>query len=265
MLPGFPALVFLVLVLVVPLLLFIVRGWRESGAGAYADALLDPVFRSVLLQTFTVGVVATVLSLLIAYPLGHLLATTTPFWAAVGFFFVLLPFWTSIVVRSYAWMILLGRNGLINRALLAAGIVEQPLPLMFNHVGNMIGMVHWLLPFAVFPIYGAMVRVDRRILLAASGLGAGPVRAFWSVYLPMTLPGVFAAAALVFVLAVAAFVTPALLGGGRVIMMAQVIEQQVRQFLDWPLAAALAVLLTVAALLFYAALSLALRGAGNAR
>src|SRR5215207_6487 len=107
MLAGMPALLFLGLVLLIPLALFVARGIEESGAAAYGEALLDPVFRNILAQTFAVGLVATLVSLLIAYPLAHLLATTTPFWAAVGFFFVLLPFWTSIVVRSYAWMILL--------------------------------------------------------------------------------------------------------------------------------------------------------------
>jgi ABC-type spermidine/putrescine transport system permease subunit I len=257
---GAPALLFLAALLIYPLARFVAVGLAEGGFALYASVVGDVVYIRVFLGTFAIGLVATVLSLLIAYPLAYFLATTRPGWAVVGFFLVLLPFWTSIVVRTYAWMILLGRNGLINRVLLALGASDEPLPLMFNHLGNMIGMVHWLLPFAVFPIYGAMLRLDRRLLLAAAGLGAGPLQRFWSVYLPLTLPGVFAGAGLVFVLAIAAFVTPALLGGGRVIMMAQVIEQQVRQFLDWPVAAALAVVLSGAALLFYSGLGLLLRG-----
>jgi ABC-type spermidine/putrescine transport system permease subunit I len=255
---GLPALLFLALILLYPLSRFVVRGLDEGGFAVYRDVVTDAVYLRVFFETFLIGAAATAITIAIAYPLANFLATTNRTMASIGFFFVLLPFWTSIVVRTYAWMILLGRNGIINSTLLQLGIVDEPIPLMFNHVGNLIGMVHWLLPFAVFPIYGSMARLDRRLMRAAGGLGASGWQSFRRVYLPLTLPGVLAAAAIVFVLSIAAFVTPALLGGGKVIMIAQIIEQQVRQFLDWPLAAALAVVLTAAALLFYTGLSRAL-------
>jgi ABC-type spermidine/putrescine transport system permease subunit I len=252
---SLPAMMFLALVLLFPLSRFVAQGLEEGGVGVYGDVVTDAVYLRVFLETFVIAAAATGLSIVIAYPLAHFLATTGRVMATLGFFFVLLPFWTSIVVRTYAWMVLLGRNGVINTTLLQLGVIEQPLPLMFNHVGNLIGMVHWLLPFAVFPIYGSILRLDARLLNAADGLGASRWQTFYRVYLPLTLPGVLASSAIVFVLALAAFVTPVLLGGGRVIMMAQIIEQQVRQFLDWPLAAALAVVLTACALTFYAGLS----------
>ena len=255
---SLPALLFLALILLYPLSRFVVRGLDEGGLAMYRDVVTDAVYLRVFLQTFLIGIASTVLTIAIAYPLAHFLATTNRVMASVGFFFVLLPFWTSIVVRTYAWMILLGRNGIINSTLLQLGLVDEPVPLMFNNIGNLIGMVHWLLPFAVFPIYGSMARLDGRLMRAAGGLGASDWQSFRRVYLPLTLPGVLAAAGIVFVLSIAAFVTPVLLGGGKVIMIAQIIEQQVRQFLDWPLAAALAVILTVAALAFYAGLSRAL-------
>jgi ABC-type spermidine/putrescine transport system permease subunit I len=255
---GLPALLFLALILLYPLSRFVVRGLDEGGLAIYRDVVTDAVYLRVFFATFLIGAAATALTVAIAYPLAHFLATTNRTMASIGFFFVLLPLWTSIVVRTYAWMILLGRNGIINSTLTQLGLVDQPIPLMFNNIGNLIGMVHWLLPFAVFPIYSSMARLDRRLMRAAGGLGASGWQSFRRVYLPLTLPGVLAAAAIVFVLSIAAFVTPALLGGGKVIMIAQIIEQQVRQFLDWPLAAALAVGLTAAALLFYTGLSLAL-------
>src|SRR5262249_8713424 len=250
--------IFLALILLYPLSRFVARGLDEGGIALYWNVATDAVYARVFVETFLIGTGATALTIAFAYPLAHFLATTNRLAASLGFFFVLLPFWTSIVVRTYAWMILLGRSGIINSVLLQLGIVDEPIPLMFNHVGNLIGMVHWLLPFAVFPIYGSIAGLDRRLVRAAQGLGANAWQSFCRVYLPLTLPGVLAAAAIVFVLSIAAFVTPALLGGGKVIMIAQIIEQQVRQFLDWPLAAALAVVLTAGALLFYAGLSRAL-------
>jgi len=259
---SLPALAFLGLVLLYPLSRFVVRGLDEGGVSIYRDVVTDPLYLRIFFETFLIGAAATALTLAGAYPLAHFLATTNRLIASIGFFFVLLPFWTSLVVRTYAWMILLGRNGIINSSLLQLGLIDEPLPLMFNQVGNLIGMVHWLLPFAVFPIYSSMARLDGRLVRAAGGLGASGWQIFCRVYLPLTLPGVLAAAAIVFVLSIAAFVTPALLGGGKVIMIAQIIEQQVRQFLDWPLAAALAVVLTAAALGFYSVLS---RGLGRSR
>jgi ABC-type spermidine/putrescine transport system permease subunit I len=163
----------------------------------------------------------------------------------------MLPFWTSILVRTYAWMILLGRNGVLNQMLAGVGLISEPVALLYNVPGVLIGMVHVLLPYMVFPIYSAMLRVDRDLLLAAEGLGASSLSVFWRVFLPLTLPGVIAGTALVFILSLGFYITPALLGGGRVIMIAVLIEQQVRQFLDWGFASALSIVLLCFALLAF--------------
>jgi ABC-type spermidine/putrescine transport system permease subunit I len=247
-----PACAFVGVMLVYPLARFMLAGLQEGGLALYAGTLTDPVYVGVFLQTFAIGAACTVISVGLAYPVAYFLATTSRTWALLGFFMVLLPFWTSIVVRTYAWMVLLGRNGPVNQAIVSLGIADEPQQLMFNHFGNLVGMVHWLLPFAIFPIYSVMLRLDRRLLLAAKGLGASGMRTFLHVFLPLTMPGVFAGGAIVFVLSIAAFVTPALLGGGKVVMMAQLIEQQVRQFLDWPLAAVLSFMLAASALVLYA-------------
>ena len=190
-----------------------------------------------------------------AYPVAYVLSTASPRWVLIGLVFLMLPFWTSILVRTYAWMILLGRNGVLNQTLLGAGMIDKPVALIFNTTGVVIGMVHVLLPYMVFPIYSAMLRVNRDLLLAAEGLGASGWSVFRRVFLPLTMPGVIAGTALVFILSLGFYITPALLGGGKVIMIAVLIEQQVRQFLEWGFAAALSCLLLVVAVLFYVLLN----------
>jgi ABC-type spermidine/putrescine transport system permease subunit I len=208
----------------------------------------------VFLRTLEIAAIVTVICLALGYPFAYWLATTTPGWRAVGFAFVLLPFWISVLVRTYAWMILLGRNGILNRNLVALGIVDAPLPLLHNTTGVVIGMVHVLLPYMIFPLYAVMRRMDPALLGAARGLGAPGWEVFRRVYLPLTLPGILSGATLVFVVSLGFFITPALLGGGRVLMIGVLIERQVRQFLDWGLAAALAVIVLAVALGIYAAL-----------
>jgi ABC-type spermidine/putrescine transport system permease subunit I len=149
-------------------------------------------------------------------------------------------------------MVLLGRNGVINKLLLAAGLTDHPLPLMYNFSGVMIGMVHVLLPYMVLPLYGALARVDRNVVQAAEGLGASRWAVLLRIYLPLTLNGIAAGSILVFVLSLGFFITPALLGGGRVIMIALLIQQQVGELLDWNFAAALSGLLLAATVIIYA-------------
>ena len=218
----------------------------------YAKALTDPLYLDVFIITAEIALAVTVASLLIGYPVAYLLATTTSGWRAFGFLVVMLPLWTSVLVRTYAWMVLLGRNGIVNRALLALGAIEQPLPLLYNLSGVLLGMTHVLLPYMVLPIYGSLRRIDPDLVRAAEGLGAPAWRVFFRIHLPVTLPGIAAGGVLVFVLALGFFITPALLGGGKVMMIAVLIQQQVGELLDWNFAAALSTLLTVATVLAYA-------------
>lgn len=224
----------------------------EGGTLAHFEkAVLGELYVRVFYDTFKIAIAVTLLSLLLAYPVAYVLSTASPQWALIGFVFLMLPFWTSILVRTYAWMILLGRNGVLNQVLTGLGLVSEPVALLYNVPGVLIGMVHVLLPYMVFPIYSAMLRVDRDLLLAAEGLGASSWSVFWRVFLPLTLPGVIAGTALVFILSLGFYITPALLGGGRVIMIAVLIEQQVRQFLDWGFASALSIVLLSFALLAF--------------
>ena len=249
--PATPALVLLLVFFLFPVVRMLGFSVEAGSFEWYAKALGEGLYIGVFWNTFEIALLVTGICLLLGYPLGFLIATTTPAWATAGFIFVLLPLWTSILVRTYAWMVLLGRNGVFNRWLIDAGIITDPLPLLHNFTGVLIGMVHVLLPYMVLPIYGAVRRLDPAVVAAAEGLGASNWRIFWRIHLPLTLNGIFAGCVLVFVLSLGFFITPALLGGGRVIMIAVLIEQEVRQTLNWPFAAALSAVLLAFTLAVY--------------
>ena len=246
-----PALVFLFVLFLYPVGLLLLQSIAGGSFAAYHKALTDGLYVGVLIDTMLIAAYVSLACLLLGYPVAYFLASTPPPWPTLGIAFVLLPFWTSILVRTYGWMIILGRNGIINRVLLDAGLVSHPIPLLNNQTGVLIGMVHVLLPYMVFPLYAVMRRVDQSLVSAAQGLGAPGWQIFRRIYFPLTLPGVLAGITLVYILSIGFFITPALLGGGRVIMIAVLIEMQVRQFLNWSFAAALSVVLLVATLLVY--------------
>jgi len=248
---GLPALLLLALLFAFPVLRLLGLSLEGGSLGWYGKALGEGLYLEVFWITFRIAALVTLLALLLGYPLAYFLATTTRFWTTLGFIFVILPLWTSILVRTYAWMVLLGRNGVVNRILLDLGLVREPLPLLYNELGVVIGMVHVLIPYMVLPIYSALKRLDPSLAQAAEGLGAPASRIFLRIVLPLTLDGVFAGAILVFVLSLGFFITPALLGGGRVIMIAVLIEQQVRETLDWSFAGALSAVLLVATVAIY--------------
>jgi putative spermidine/putrescine transport system permease protein/spermidine/putrescine transport system permease protein len=172
---------------------------------------------------------------------------------------VLLPFWTSLLVRTYAWLVLLQRQGLINKWGMSLGLWDEPLALVHNLTGTLIGMVHIMLPFLILPVYGSMRAIDRDYLKAAANLGAGPVRAFWTVFFPLSLPGLSAGAVIVFILCLGFYVTPAVLGGGKVILISNRIANDVELFFNWGAASALGVVLLVLTMLFLLLASRVLR------
>lgn len=261
-----PAIMLLVVVLFVPLGQLLSLSVTAGRFEPYAKIAHDPLFLKVVGMSFRIAGITTLICLLLAYPLSYFLATSRPLVAGIGLAFVLLPFWTSLLMRTYAWMVLLGRKGILNNALLDWGLIAKPLPLMYNSTGVIIGTVHYLVPFMVFPIYAAMKRVDGNLLLAAEGLGASRLSVFLRVYFPLTLNGVFAGVALVFIIALSAYVTPALLGGGRVLMIANLIQMQASQLLDWPMAGALSLFVVVITVGVYSALGLiAARRDGRSR
>jgi ABC-type spermidine/putrescine transport system permease subunit I len=250
-----PALLLLLGLFALPLGRLFALSFAGGSLEWYEKALTGGLYTTILLRTFEIAAIVTACCLLIGYPVAFLLATTTPTWRAIGFAFVMLPLWTSVLVRTYAWMVLLGRNGIINRLLIDTGLMDQPLPLLNSKMAVVLGMVHVMLPFMILPIYSAVTRIDPDLEKAARGLGASTLRVVTTIYLPLTLRGIVAGVTLVFVVSLGFYITPALLGGGKVLMFAMVIEQQVREFLAWNFAGALSVILLVVTLLAFGVLN----------
>lgn len=207
--------------------------------------LLHPSYTLTLQTTFELTFLVTALCVLLGYPLAYLVSQVRPRLAALLMLLVLFPVWTSLLVRCYAWLVLLQRRGVINTWLQEAGLIDGPLRLVHNFTGTTIGMLHIMLPFMVLPLYASMRAINPDYMRAASNLGASPVRAFWQVFVPLSLPGLYAGVIIVFVLCLGFYVTPALLGGGRVMMWSMQIERNVTYHSDWGAASALGVVLLV--------------------
>lgn len=238
-----PAMLLLLALFAAPLLRLLALSVAGGSLVAYERALTNELYLRVIFETFKIAAIVTLLTLVLGYPVAYVMATSGRAWQLVGIAFVLLPFWTSILVRTYAWMVMLGRNGVVNRALIGWGVIDSPLPLLNNLAGVLIGMVHVLLPYMILPVFNAVKNVDPNLVLAAVGLGAPRWRAFLRITLPLTMNGVVAGVTLVFTLSLGFFITPALLGGGRVVMVANLIEEQVRELLNWAFAGALSAIL----------------------
>jgi putative spermidine/putrescine transport system permease protein len=206
----------------------------------YQHAYKVPVYLEVFLLTLKISSVVTLLCLLLGYPISYLLSSVRARYVNMLMILVVVPFWTSYLVRTYAWMVLLGRSGIINNLLFWSGIISSPLKLMYNLFGVSVAMVHMLLPFAILPMYSVMKGIDRNLLKAAQNLGASPARSFIKVYLPLSLPGVGASVLLTFIMALGFFITPALMGGPRDMMVSMLIENQINELLNWGFGSALA-------------------------
>jgi ABC-type spermidine/putrescine transport system permease subunit I len=218
----------------------------------YRRLLGDTVFLHVFWTTLRTAFVVTIGCLLLGYPVALALSRLQRAAASVVLIIVLLPFWTSVLVRSYAWMVLLGRKGLVNETLIATGLIDAPLKLLNTPLAVHIAMIHILLPYMILPIASVLRQIDAALPRAAAGLGAAPWRVFVQVVLPLSMPGVAAGALLVFVLSLGFYITPALVGGPRDLMLSMLIAQQV-DLLNWPYAACLSATLLAATLLIIAA------------
>lgn len=246
----FPAVAFLALTFALPLALIAIRSVTDPapGVGHYVTIGTTAVYLRVLASTFGLALTVTLATVVLGYPVAYALARSRGTWRFLLVALVLLPFWTSLLVRTYAWMVILGRYGIVNQVLMALGITEEPLKLLHTSLATHIGMIHILLPFLILPLWSVMTRVDPALTMAARSLGASPLRAFLRVFVPVTLPGVMAGAMLVFILALGFYVTPALLGGPADLTLSMLISQQVSELLAWGFASALAVTLLVATL-----------------
>lgn len=225
---------------------------KRGAQGGIAQVAPDQrVFARILLRTFQISAIVTLGCLLLGYPLAYWLSTLTARQANILMILVLVPFWTSILVRVAAWIVLLQREGLVNSALMGIGLLNEPLTLLFNRTGVVISMVHILLPFMILPLYSVMKSVPPTYLRAAVSLGSSPLAAFLRVYVPQTYPGIGAGGLLVFILAIGYYVTPALLGGADDQMLSYYVAQYTNVNVNWGMAAALGALLLAATLVLY--------------
>ena len=242
-----PLLIFLGATYLVPFLG--VMRWSvtmpEVGLGQYRAALTDPLVLSVFLRTLRICAIVTVLSVAAAFVITLVWVRGSPLARLLTELCILIPFWISVLTRAFGWLALLSNKGILNTWLMATGITSEPLTMVRNELGVVLGMVHFLIPFAVFPLASAMRSLDERVLMAARGMGASRARIFWQVFVPMTGAGILGAALLVFVFALGFFVTPAILGGGRSVMVAELIYLRIFQSPDWGLGAAISVILMV--------------------
>ena len=206
-------------------------------------------YARVFVTTFQVSILTTLVCILIGYPLAYFLAILPQRLAGIFMLAVLLPFWTSLLVRTYAWLVLLQKKGILNDFAIYMGLWETPVKLVHNMTGTLIGMAHIMLPFLVLPLYGSMRKIERDMMHAAANLGASPIQAFWKVYFPLSLSGMVAGSLIVFVLCLGFYVTPAVLGGGRVVMVATQITAILENQFDWGAASALGVVLLIATLI----------------
>jgi len=242
-----PCLAWIFFFFLLPLGLMVWRSFVDQGFSfaGYAGLFTSPLYAKVMLTTVKTACIATVLALILAYSLAYALTISGGQLRALLLVFVLIPYWVDVIVRSFSWLILLGDHGLINKLLIALGAVSAPLELLYNPFSVLVAMVQILLPLTTVILFGAMLRIDRTLIAAAKIHGASGWQAFRTVFFPLSLPGVYAAGLLVFLLSLGFYVTPALLGSPRQTMIAQTIMVEASQLLDWNAASAAGFMLLV--------------------
>jgi putative spermidine/putrescine transport system permease protein len=221
--------------------------WQQITAVLTSRAMLQAIVTTNWISLLVTGVV-----LLMGYPIAYYLANRSGMRFTLVVFCIVVPYFTSIIVRTYSWMVLLGRNGLINESLRHIGLIDTPLSLLYNKTSIVIGMTYVLLPYMVLTLFAAMRSIDRNLLLAARGMGASGPMIFWRVYLPLSLHGVISGALIVFILSIGFFITPALMGGPSDVMVAMLIERSVEITLDWTSASVMSLFLLAVTLVLYA-------------
>lgn len=261
-----PALLILVPAFILPIGKLLGTSFGEDGFSLqnYAVALGDPGYMALLYRSLAVSLQVTLLTALIGYPLAYAIANAPERARNALLLLVAIPLWTSTLVRSFSWIILLGREGLFNSVASALGLIDQPVQLLYTRTAVLIGFVHVMLPYLVFPLVSVMRQIPPNLTAVSTSLGAGRFSAFWLIFFPLSLPGVLSGAVLVFVLCTGFFVTPALLGGLQDMNYVMLIQQQVEVVMDWPLAAAMSVILLVVTLFFVLLFGRFIRAGGEA-
>ena len=249
-----PAGVLILAIFAYPVFWLLIRSFSDPSWGFqnYQTVFAKTIYLKVIWNTVAIAGATTIGALLLGYPMAYSMVNSPPLIRKLLIFVVLIPFWTSILVRTFAWMVLLQPNGILNDMLIGVGLIETPVRFMFNRAGVLIGMIQIMLPFMVFPLYSVMSRIDHAYLQAAANLGARPIKSFFRVYLPLSTPGVVTGSMLVFIISLGYFITPALLGGRKDVMIAQLIQQQIADFGNWALSSALAVILLIGTGLIFA-------------
>lgn len=252
---AWPAVLLLAVVCIGPLVVLFYLSFVDGGAFSlvhyrriFGSATYLTIFRTTLLLSLGV----TVLAVLLGYPLCYFIMKLPERLRPFALALVSLPLWTSILVRTFAWQILLQRRGVINSLLLDLGLIAQPLQLAFNVWGAMAGMLHIVLPLFVLPVYVAMTQIDQRLLQAGSSLGASNTRVFWTIFAPLTLPGVAAGTLIVFIYSLGFYITPEILGGGRVVTVSMKVAENATMYAEWGAASSLGLVLLALALVFIA-------------
>ncbi len=269
-----PTIAWLSFFFIVPLLIVVVIsfiGRTPYGQLVFEFTLenyrrfFEPLYLNILIYTFVMAFLVTALTFLLSYPLAYAIARSSRKWQKLGLLLVMIPFWINFLIRSYAWVIILRSQGVVNSLLLATGLIEQPLALLYNDGAVFLGMVYAMLPFMVLPIYVSIEQLDDRLLEAASDLGATPARTFWKVTLPLTMPGIAAGSILVFISSLGMFVVPDIMGGAKSSLIGNLIQNQFLGARNWPFGSALSILLAVLSMLliylYYRALGLKKEGA----
>ncbi|MCZ7570529.1 MAG: ABC transporter permease [Ardenticatenaceae bacterium] len=249
---ALPATLWLVLFFALPLLLVLIISLMQRGryGGVVAEfslenyaRLFNPTFLTIFINSLEMAVITTVLCLLFGYPLAYFIARARPGLRNALLLLVIIPFWTNFLVRTYAWMIILRQEGLLNIALQSLGLTNEPLNLLFTPAAVIIGLVYGYLPFMVLPLYATIEKFDFALVEAAHDLGATEGKAFRHIMLPQTMPGIVAGCILVFIPSLGAYITPDILGGAKVMMVGNLITQQFLRTRHWPFGSALSILL----------------------
>lgn len=270
-----PGLAWLVVFLVVPCALVFVYSFFERGLYGGIDYIFglqnylraaDPLYLRIFLQSFKIAALTTALALLFGYPAAYFIALAPPRRQKVLLILAILPFWSNYLIRTYAWIVLLNREGLINRALGGLGLIDQPLALLYNEFAIVVGLLYAYLPFMILTLYASIARLGPDLREASTDLGGNTLQTFLGVTLPLTVPGIAAGSVFVFVLSIGNFITPDLLGGGRSIMVGNLIYDQFLSARDWPFGASLAfILIGIMLSLLFIQAWLVNRSAGSAR
>jgi putative spermidine/putrescine transport system permease protein len=253
----FPALLVILLLVVLPVGWLAWQSIYHNGFTLehYRRIFIEAIYWRSFALTFEISLLVTLLALVLGYPIAYAASSAPKGWSIVVLALVVLPFWTSVLVRAYAWLALLQRNGVINHLLEDLGLIHEPLALVHNTFGTIVATLHILLPFMVLPLYATMQKIPRDLLQAGASLGARPALVFWKVFLPLSLPGVLAGCTLVFVLSLGFYITPELLGGGRTIMVSMLVSRNVELYDQWGAASAVGVVLLAAVGVIFFAVS----------